>query len=279
MSKRPFHINNIFGLPEPFLEYNVFMRGEGYYLPPHCHAFFHVNMVTDGMVDVITERERITVSQGQAFIMPPALIHSLVSDKGYSQIGMNIQDISEEYQLAERLHNLCRGRVVRVYAERERISEGYITEHMLTDMSSLSRLKCVSRMFSLLAELIEAGENQDASKIGANAAAFREKFLMVSRECCADNKSLEEICREMNFSKTHLERLVHREFGCSVKEYVNRLRFQKICSQLLLTDKPLALLAEENGFFDSSHLCVFFKKYSGITPKQYRMENGPSHSW
>ncbi|MGN1090834.1 MAG: helix-turn-helix domain-containing protein [Huintestinicola sp.] len=41
---------------------------------------------------------------------------------------------------------------------------------------------------------------------------------------------------------------------------------------LLFTDYDLNYISQETGFSDCSHLIKSFKKYRGITPKQFRMK-------
>ena len=190
MNRTPFYIKNIYTLPEPFDRFHVVVRGANFALAAHTERNFHIYLILDGILEVKIDSEKISLSKGQVFIIPPGIKHELYTEKGYFQIGFDVKDISDPYHIAE--------------------------------------------------------------------------------NCCNKQSSLEEICSKMNFSKTHLERLVKQEFQCSVMEYVNRLRFVRLCSQLTVTDKTLAQLAEENGFYDSAHLCVFFKKYSGVTPARYR---------
>ena len=191
--------------------------------------------------------------------------HELWSQRGYSQIGMDVNDGSDEYGLAERLHAVCMGNAIKVKVVNPTVAE-YITEKSLADMSPLSRLRCINKMSELLLDIIEIASEEFGQK------NFRAQFIQAATQCAQRGANLDELCSMMNFSKTHLERLTKREFGCSAIEYTDKLRFLKICSLLTTTDKTLAAIAEECGFFDSSHLCVFFKKHSGKSPAKYRRE-------
>ncbi len=240
-------------------------RDANYHLSKHSHNKFHVNLVIAGCVNVETKKGIMTVRTGDAFIITPQTDHELWSAEGYSQIGMDVNDVVDEYGLAEKLHDLCGGQAIKVTVQNREIVE-YMTEKVLTDLSPFSRLRCINRMSELLVTIIEH-VNQAPEQ-----SHFRTRFIKAAGQCAEQGASLDELCSIMNFSKTHLERLTKKEFGCSVIEYTNKLRFLKICSLLTTTDKTLATIAEECGFFDSSHLCVFFKKHSGKTPARYRNE-------
>lgn len=268
MNRTPFYIKNIYTLPEPFDRFHVVVRGANFALAAHTERNFHIYLILDGILEVKIDSEKISLSKGQVFIIPPGIKHELYTEKGYFQIGFDVKDISDPYHIAEKLHEICRDQAIKLQIS-QFPEPDYLTVQMLTDMSPVNRLKVINRMNGLLVDIFESAEKKSNSE-RASMAEFRKRFIEIAENCCNKQSSLEEICSKMNFSKTHLERLVKQEFQCSVMEYVNRLRFVRLCSQLTVTDKTLAQLAEENGFYDSAHLCVFFKKYSGVTPARYR---------
>ena len=256
------YIVNVFSLPEPFAFFDVLTRKRNYFLPAHSHKEFHVNCVTSGSVDVISENSVITVGAGCAFIMPPGAVHELRSDPGYSQIGMDINDVSDSYGIVRKLWDITEGKVLAVNVTDFSVSE-YVRTETLLDMSPMNTFKCITGMNSLLLNIIENAQSEKKS-------AFFKEFMKIAASYDGTGISLDELCRKFAFSKTHLERLTSKEFGCSAVEYFERLRFAKICSDLALTDANLSEIADKYGFCDSSHLSVFFKKRSGMTCAAYR---------
>lgn len=263
MDRKERYVINIFRIPSPYYFFNVFVRGADFHMARHSHGRFHVNTVMEGNVDVITSLGKMTVRAGEAYVMPPGVEHELRSKEGYFQIGMDVLDVLDEYGLVERLHAISEGKAVKVAIARQGTLD-YVTEETLTDMSPLSQLRCINRMSEHLIDILESGDRERKRK------NFRIQFIEAAAQVNGRGILLDELCRKMNFSKTHLERLVRQEFGCSVMEYMNRLRYLKVCSLLTATDQTLAEIAEVCGFYDSAHLCVFFKRYSGITPSAYR---------
>lgn len=268
MNRSPFYIKNIYTLPEPFERVHVVVRGPQFTLAAHTERIFQIYLILDGTLEVTVNSEKIRLSKDQVFLIPPGIKHDLYTEKGFFQIGFNVKDVSDPYHIAEKLHEICKDQAIKLQISHFPKPD-YLTIQMLTDMSPINRFKAINRINSLLIDIFETAEKKSNSE-SASMAEFRRQFIEIAESCCNKQSSLEEICSSMNFSKTHLERLVNQEFQCSVMEYVNRLRFVKLCSQLIVTDKTLSELAEENGFFDSAHLCVFFKRYSGMTPNQYR---------
>jgi AraC family transcriptional regulator len=68
----------------------------------------------------------------------------------------------------------------------------------------------------------------------------------------------------------HLARVFRKHYGCTVGDYVRRLRVDFVSEQLISTDVPLAELASAAGFADQSHLNRTFKRSTGMTPGNFR---------
>jgi AraC family transcriptional regulator len=86
----------------------------------------------------------------------------------------------------------------------------------------------------------------------------------------AERLTLDEIARAVGI---HPDRLCHgfrEQYGCSVGEYVRRLRVEFACGQLARSDIPLVEIALAAGFADQSHFSKIFKRRMGISPAAFR---------
>jgi AraC-like DNA-binding protein len=68
----------------------------------------------------------------------------------------------------------------------------------------------------------------------------------------------------------HLAREFRRFYGCTTGEYARQKRIEFACRQLISTDFPICDIAHAAGFFDQSHFVRTFKKFTGMTPSEYR---------
>ena len=82
--------------------------------------------------------------------------------------------------------------------------------------------------------------------------------------------TLEEIANVAGVHSAHLSRVFRQKMGCTVGEYVRRLRFEFASQQLLSTERPLCEVACEAGFSDQSHFHRLFRNKMGLTPYTYR---------
>jgi AraC family transcriptional regulator len=91
----------------------------------------------------------------------------------------------------------------------------------------------------------------------------------------ADGVRLDEVAREAGVHPLHLARVFRRELGCSIGEYVRRLRVDLAGRHLAASDMPLAEVALATGFSDQSHFSRTFRRYCGMTPSQFRRVRRP----
>lgn len=265
MSSSDSYKRNAFPVPQPFHHFNLINLQEQS-LAPHSHERYHVNLITKGALKVITKNQTLNVTEGSVYIMPPGVTHELLSDNGYCQIGMDLNDVQDKNGLVKHVKDICKGEAIKVKMGNVKLTE-YITENNLLDSSPMSRLKYISLMTTLLLLIIEYSQKE------SDEENFRTLFIKAAEKYATKGVNLDELCKEFNFSKTHLERLSKKEFGCSAIKYIEHLRFLNICSLLTNTTKKLSSIAEECGFCDSSHLSVFFKKHSGKTPAKFRKDD------
>jgi AraC family transcriptional regulator len=83
--------------------------------------------------------------------------------------------------------------------------------------------------------------------------------------------TLAEIGRAAGVHPVHLARIFRKRHGCSVGEYVRRLRIATARATLVTSSAPLTEIAAMAGFADQSHLCRTFRRFVGVTPGRYRL--------
>lgn len=88
----------------------------------------------------------------------------------------------------------------------------------------------------------------------------------------AEPIALRELAATVGVHPVHLARAFKRQFGCTIGEYVRRLRVEFVSRQLRVVGPATSLadLAAQAGFADQSHLTRVFKRLMGATPRDYR---------
>jgi AraC family transcriptional regulator len=86
----------------------------------------------------------------------------------------------------------------------------------------------------------------------------------------SERLSLSALAASVGVHPAHLAREFRRFRGCSIGEYVRRLRVEFACMQIRCTDASFAEIALRAGFFDQSHFSNVFRRYLGESPSAFR---------
>lgn len=105
-------------------------------------------------------------------------------------------------------------------------------------------------------------------------AGTRPRWLMRAREILheqpCDPLTLSALAAEVGVNPVYLARSFRRHYRCTVGEYLRRLRIETACREISSTEKSLSEIAASSGFCDQSHFSNAFKRYTGMTPAEFR---------
>ena len=89
-------------------------------------------------------------------------------------------------------------------------------------------------------------------------------------ESFRERLTLADLAERVDVHPIHLSRVFRKHHGCSMADYMNRLRVQFACRVLEAGRADLAGLATDAGFADQSHMGRVFKALTEQTPGQFR---------
>lgn len=82
--------------------------------------------------------------------------------------------------------------------------------------------------------------------------------------------SLAQVAEYAGYSPAYFSKLFHEEIGSTFQSYLNKLRIERSKLYLLSTTMSGAEICGLVGFEDQSYFSKIFKRYTGVTPDQYR---------
>lgn len=86
---------------------------------------------------------------------------------------------------------------------------------------------------------------------------------------------VEEEAEQIHFSRDYLSRVFKKEMGMTVGEYLLKIRMEKARSLLSVPGRyKIYEVCEMVGYNDKVHFSKTFKRYFGISPKEYEMHYG-----
>ena len=135
----------------------------------------------------------------------------------------------------------------------------------------LLNYKIADEAFTFLSELIYdiRGLNEE-SLVGAVEQNLQRVLAYIDTHYCDADISFENTARNVNFSVSYIAALLKKKLNTSFVKYLTSLRMEK--AKELLFDPRLKItdISEQLGYADPYYFSHCFKKYTGMTPKEYR---------
>ncbi len=221
--------------------------------PLHNHvSVFTLGMVLDGALKVTIGSGAQSCGQGEVFLIPPYVPHSIQAQGRYSML------------------SLC--------VHKDRAAQGG-AGGMRGDGAGLLRacgpdleMAC-GRLLDLLDCLPVLARTVPAD--GTSPVGRMRRVLELHPE---DRLSVEEMAASAFISKYDFIRAFKREVGLTPHQFQLQNRVRK-AQRLLAGAGSVAETALEAGFCDQSHLIKQFKRITGLTPADYRAACSYSAPW
>ncbi len=107
----------------------------------------------------------------------------------------------------------------------------------------------------------------------ASSMYFSDKKTILFQDFIGENLmekfSLTDTAKRFGLDKYKFLRLFKHETGLTPNNYILLQRIEK-CKKLLTKETDLMEVAIETGFYDVAHLSRHFKRFTGVTPSEYK---------
>lgn len=264
---------------EPFLESSVYVFWAGQRV---CEPSHHVGpRVLEGykLVFVIKGKGSLTVGDasyvleaGDMFALFPKERHEYRSDPDdpweimwvafSGRISPNIMD---ELGLTEK--DYIRKNIVNPSIKKTLTT----LIHALGDREDVSRLAATGQFYVLLSYLKQAaGLMKRTSESGRSISCVEQAARFIEQNYYID-LDVQTLCDYVSYSRSYLSRVFHQETGFTIPEYINKIRMENAMELLRETALPLREIAASVGIHDSFYFSKLFKKYTGRTPREFRL--------
>ncbi len=135
----------------------------------------------------------------------------------------------------------------------------------IENLSSVGEVqKLMTEMFRSYCLLVRKHSTQNLSAIVQNS------ILMIDADLSAD-LSLSTLAEAQNISAGYLSSLFKKETGKTITAYINDRRMKLAAHLLSTTRLQIQTVALHCGILDVQYFSKVFKKFTGKTPKEYRM--------
>lgn len=107
---------------------------------------------------------------------------------------------------------------------------------------------------------------------------FSSRVIHYMKENIEHNLKLEEIAYYFKYSPSHFSMLFQKETGVSPINFFIRLKIQKACQYIELTNLKLNEIAVKLGFEEPAYFSRIFTKIMGMSPSAYRLKEAGQHT-
>ena len=144
----------------------------------------------------------------------------------------------------------------------------YFSNEIMWEFSIYSQ---ILELFALLGQY-QYGTTLHDSKLDKSSSENFEKFATLVSYIdshYATELDLEQAAALVGFSKFHFSRLFKEFTNCTFYDYLSQARIQA-AQRLLSTNTSITDIAFQTGFNSLSSFCRCFKKYTNLSPSEYR---------
>lgn len=238
-------------------------------IPSHFHDYYEIGFIERGHRRVLCQNNEYVIGNGDLLLFNPKDSHTCWEmEKNILDYRCFHIDITRMKQITLE----CLGYELEPYFEpqimyhSDLIMQMRELHYLVMELSDeLQKEELFYLVFgNLLWEFLYTGND-----------SISENSLVVERACYymeqhyKENITLEELSDYTGFSKYHFIRTFTKEKGISPFRFIESLKMVE-AKRLLKNGRDIIDVTFTLGFNSQSHFTNFFKKYAGVTPKQYK---------
>ena len=237
--------------------------------PLHFHDYYVISFIEDGQRCLTCRNQEHILEPGDLLLMNARDNHSCEQIGGLPMdyrslnikpevMGKAVYEITgKEYLPNFSPQVVCRSELVPLLRELHQMI-----------MQGERDFRKEELFFFLLEQLVEDYTKGEIPAGNADQSAEIKAICDYLEQHYMDSIRLGDLCGLAGFSKYYLLRSFTKQKGISPYSYLETIRIDK--AKKLLEQGALPLEAAlQTGFNDQSHFSNFFKKFIGLTPKQY----------
>jgi YesN/AraC family two-component response regulator len=131
--------------------------------------------------------------------------------------------------------------------------------------------------FERIARMLD-GERGEAPERPGEAAGYHGKLVHAVKQYVKVNygdTNLNLAARHVNLSPSYLSTIFREVTGSTFSDYLLSLRMENAAKMIMDIDQKTYEVSEKVGYASSKNFTRAFKKYFGMSPREYRNHRGP----
>jgi two-component system response regulator YesN len=187
--------------------------------------------------------------------------------------GIEKELISKDYVSLEYLKLVAIEITFHVFKELENsaYSDAVRDINFFTIYTEINKAETINEIFIIVKDMINkfaSFVNNQREKLQKSITEEAVKY--VEENYSKENLSLREVSGHVHINPTYFSMIFKKEKGINFSKFLFEYRMKKAMEIIRNTDKKVYEVAEEVGFSNSQYFSVCFKKYTGMSPLEYR---------
>ncbi len=260
----------------PLEFYHVDSSHPQYVMPFHWHMEYEIIRILEGEFDVVLDDSRYNAKAGDIVLITDGVLHAgTPHDCVYECIVFDCRiitqgdEVSKNYMRRITAHNY----EIQNYFEKEENEIHNIVWSMfdaLKEKGVAYELIVTGELFRLFGSILNKGKYTKNEKTDSRKWAVQiKRALAIMEESYGGLITLEQLSKAAGMSPKYFCSFFHKLTDKSPMEYLNHYRIEQACNQLTQEDATITEVAFRCGFNDLSYFIKTFRRYKGMTPKQY----------
>ena len=265
----------------PIEFYHLTEQHPRYEMELHWHVDFEFIRVTDGNLLLTLNGQTFNLKKGMAAFIPSGLLHSAIPQNNciYDCVVLG-QDMYYPEACWKQIKQIQKRQkeVQSIFDEKQPQMCQFIWAMFDANESALDpgiqELMFRGALYSFLSRVIS---DYGVSEVPSNTTQSIRRINQIKQvleyieTSYAESLSLNTLSSSVGMSPKYFCQFFKTTTGHSPIDYLNRYRIERACDLLRLGNLTFIDIAENTGFHDLSYFIKMFKKYKGITPKQYQL--------
>lgn len=249
---------------------------------PECHAPIELIYVDQGCQIVFEDNKKYKVEKGQAFLHRSLAIHSDQTNNVFTSVYIlsftcNSNPLEILYDKVLNLDNEDIYHLKEIFElikreDFESKSPMFYLRNMKITISKESMFGNANKIKNKLELfIIDLLEKQGSDE--NNETKFSKSTNLLISELKAQTKDkldLNAISKKLYYTKSYLCRKFKQDTGTTIVQYLYELKINQAKFMLLNTNKTLQEISNELSFESVQYFNYIFKKYAGLSPKQWQ---------
>lgn len=238
---------------------------------PHRHDYFSIYFLIGGTTVQFIDFQEYRVKAKAIILMRPEQIHFHVKAQNAKLLQIQFKDqFLLTLQSKLNWQDLFSMDVVELNEGEMDSFLNFINLIHEEYRGKMASKEILSKLFSALLDKISLHIRQRDSQEMRKYNFIYKSFTNLVKKHALEDVKVSDYARKLFISAGHLNDVIKEITGKNAKTLINEQRILEAKRLLYWTDTPIREVAFKTGFEDPAYFTRFFKKYTGILPREFQ---------